>query len=100
MPMIEPAHEAIGRTEQKRRSILEAATELFLGQGFLGTSMDEVAARAAVSKRTVYNQFESKEALFVAIVEHMTNEASDRVQMAMQEPATVEDVAEQLRGHA
>jgi AcrR family transcriptional regulator len=98
--MIELATEAIGRTEHKRRSILEAATDLFLEQGFLGTSMDGVAARAAVSKRTVYNQFESKEALFFAIVEHMTSEASDRVQMAMQEPATIDDVAEQLRGHA
>lgn len=98
--MTDLANEPIGRTEHKRRSILEAATELFLGQGFLGTSMDEVAARAAVSKRTVYNQFESKEALFVAIVEHMTNDASDRVQMALQEPATVEEVAAQLRGHA
>lgn len=100
MPMIEPADAVIGRTEQKRRAILEAAAELFLEQGFLGASMDEVAARAAVSKRTVYNQFESKEALFLGVVEHMTNAASDRVQLAMQEPATAEEVAEQLRGHA
>jgi TetR/AcrR family transcriptional repressor of mexJK operon len=98
--MIEPASPEIGRAEQKRRAILEAAAELFLGQGFLGTSMDEVAARAAVSKRTVYNRFASKEALFLGVVEHMTNAASDRVQLAMREPETVEEVAEQLRGHA
>ena len=98
--MTELAQQAVGRTERKRRSIVEAAAELFLGQGFLGTSMDEVAARAGVSKRTVYNQYESKEALFLAIVEHMTNEGSDRVQTAMREPANADEVAEQLRGHA
>jgi AcrR family transcriptional regulator len=39
---------------RKRRAILTAATEVFLQHGYLGASMDEVAARAAVSKQTVY----------------------------------------------
>ena len=46
-----------GRTPRKRRAILEAATEVFLQHGYLGASMDAVAARAAVSKQTVYKQF-------------------------------------------
>ncbi len=64
----------IGRTDRKRAAILDAATEIFLHHGYLGTSMDEVAARAAVSKQTVYKQFASKEALFVAIVTSMTGD--------------------------
>ena len=36
------------RWDRKHRAIMEAATSLFLTQGYLGTSMDEVAARAAV----------------------------------------------------
>ena len=46
-----------GRSEQKRRTILQSAEELFLTRGFDGTSMDEVAVHAGVSKQTVYNQF-------------------------------------------
>jgi TetR/AcrR family transcriptional repressor of mexJK operon len=53
---------------RKERSILRAATEVFLARGFLAASMDEIAAAAAVSKATVYNHFGSKRALFEAIV--------------------------------
>lgn len=55
-------------TDRKRAAVLAAATEEFLAAGFEDTSMDRIAARAAVSKRTVYNHFPSKEALFAAIL--------------------------------
>jgi TetR/AcrR family transcriptional regulator, mexJK operon transcriptional repressor len=57
-----------GRTARKRRAILTAAAEVFLQHGYIGASMDEVAARAAVSKQTVYKQFEDKEHLFAEII--------------------------------
>ncbi|GAA1710639.1 TetR/AcrR family transcriptional regulator [Kribbella yunnanensis] len=57
-----------GRTATKRRAIRGAATEVFLQHGYLGASMDEVAAKAGVSKQTVYKQFENKERLFAEIV--------------------------------
>jgi TetR/AcrR family transcriptional regulator, mexJK operon transcriptional repressor len=57
-----------GRSARKRRSIMEAAAELFLRNGYQGTSMDEVAAQAAVSKQTVYKNFADKERLFNDIV--------------------------------
>jgi len=60
--------EGEGRTPRKRRAILAAATEVFLQHGYLGASMDEVAAKAGVSKQTVYKQFENKERLFAEIV--------------------------------
>jgi AcrR family transcriptional regulator len=56
-----------GRSARKRRVILETATELFLRNGYLGTSMDEVASVAGVSKQTVYKHFADKEGLFQAI---------------------------------
>lgn len=88
-----------GRTERKRRAILQEAETLFLERGFVGASVEEVAARAAVSKQTVYKQFESKAALFVAVVQAMTGQGSDRVQAEMRDPETEADVADALMGH-
>jgi len=58
-------------TDRKRAAILEAAIEEFLAAGYDATSMDRIAARASVSKRTVYNHFPSKEALFAAILHRL-----------------------------
>ena len=48
--------------------IREAAARLFLEKGYQGTSMDDVAAAAQVSKQTIYTHFESKEKLFADLV--------------------------------
>jgi TetR/AcrR family transcriptional regulator of autoinduction and epiphytic fitness len=63
-------------TDRKRAAVIDAAIEEFLAAGFDATSMDRIAARASVSKRTVYNHFPSKEALFAAILQQLW-EASD-----------------------
>jgi len=44
------------RSTRKRRAILDAATTVFLRNGYLGTSMDEIASLAGVSKQTVYKR--------------------------------------------
>lgn len=74
------------RVERSRRSIVAAAGELFLKHGFLGTNMDEIAARADVSKQTVYAHFQSKEALFLDVVRGMTGFAGDEHQKQVPEP--------------
>jgi TetR/AcrR family transcriptional regulator of autoinduction and epiphytic fitness len=58
-------------TDRKRAAIVDAAIQEFLAAGFDATSMDRVAARACVSKRTVYNHFPGKEALFAAILRQL-----------------------------
>lgn len=58
-------------TDRKRAAVIGAAIEEFLAAGFDATSMDRIAARAGVSKRTVYNHFPSKEALFAAILRQL-----------------------------
>lgn len=56
------------RSARKRRAVVEAATALFLQHGYPGTSMDQIAAAAGVSKPTVYRFFADKEQLFTEIV--------------------------------
>jgi TetR/AcrR family transcriptional regulator, mexJK operon transcriptional repressor len=68
------------RSTQKRRAILEAGTEVFLRNGYRGTSMDEIAARAGVSKQTVYKHFADKETFFTEIVTAMVDEVARPVQ--------------------
>jgi TetR/AcrR family transcriptional regulator of autoinduction and epiphytic fitness len=58
-------------TERKREDIIRAAKDEFRDNGFSGTSMDRIAEVAGVSKRTVYNHFDSKEALFKAVAQDM-----------------------------
>lgn len=68
-----------GRTARKRRAILAAAAEVFLQHGYLGASMDEVAARATVSKQTVYKQFADKEHLFADVILGSNAQLGDRL---------------------
>ncbi|KVA64750.1 TetR family transcriptional regulator [Burkholderia cepacia] len=58
-------------TDRKRAAIVDAAIEEFLASGYDATSMDRIAARADVSKRTVYNHFPGKETLFAAILQKL-----------------------------
>jgi TetR/AcrR family transcriptional regulator, mexJK operon transcriptional repressor len=74
-----------GRSARKRRAIVDAAARAFLQNGYLGTSMDEIAAHAAVSKRTVYQHFADKERLFCEVVIATVKEASDPVHEQVQE---------------
>ncbi|MEO3886498.1 TetR/AcrR family transcriptional regulator [Nonomuraea sp. B5E05] len=75
------AAEEDGRTARKRRQILEAARPVFLRNGYVGTSMDEVAALAAVSKQTVYKHFTDKEQLFASIVLDTTGQVEELAKM-------------------
>jgi TetR/AcrR family transcriptional repressor of mexJK operon len=97
-----PAIEDVGETRsaRKRRAILDAATEVFLQSGYLGTNMDEIAAISGVSKQTVYKHFVSKEALFIEIVSGMTNETGDLVHDVMPELAEGGDIAGYLTAYA
>lgn len=65
------------RSTRKRRTITAAAAALFLERGYLGTSIDQIAARAGVSKPTVYRFFADKEALLEAIVLGTLDRAGD-----------------------
>src|SRR5262245_66186206 len=56
------------QSARKHKAIVEAATALFLSNGYQGTSVDEIAALAAVGKQTVYKHFADKQRLFSEII--------------------------------
>jgi TetR/AcrR family transcriptional regulator of autoinduction and epiphytic fitness len=61
-------------TSKKRTSILDAAKEAFIKDGYDNASMDRIAELAGASKRTVYNHFPSKEDLFRAMLGRLMEE--------------------------
>jgi AcrR family transcriptional regulator len=56
------------RKEARPAELLAAALDLFVEKGFAATRLDDVAARAGVSKGTLYLYFSSKEELFKAVI--------------------------------
>lgn len=88
------------RRGDKRSSILNAAAEVFLDGGYLGASMDEIAAKARVAKQTVYAHFSNKRDLFVAMVSALSNQASDRVHVGVPEFREGDDLKRYLTDYA
>ncbi|AUS78740.1 TetR/AcrR family transcriptional regulator [Actinoalloteichus sp. AHMU CJ021] len=56
------------RSEAKRELMLERALEAFVANGYVGTSTDQLAAAASVSKQTLYKAFGDKEGVFTALI--------------------------------
>ena len=54
--------------DDRRRSILDVATDIFMQEGYAAASMSAIAARLGGSKGTLYNYFPSKELLFAALL--------------------------------
>lgn len=87
--MLTAAHPAPHKRERRKQDrpgeLLEAALDLFVEKGFAATRVEEVAARAGVSKGTLFLYFPSKEDLFKAVVldnvsEPMSQGASEMAQ--------------------
>lgn len=62
--------------EAKRVSIIEAAGSVFCREGYAGANIDLIAARAGVSRQTVYNHHGDKERLFVAVIRDLTERSN------------------------
>lgn len=91
------------RVIRSRAAVIEAATTLFLRLGYGATTMDDVAKAAGVSKRTIYNNFTDKEALFrevvlaaTGIAEEFSNDATAALASPDNLPATLIAVARRL----
>src|SRR5258708_37853826 len=69
MPVTATVRRTRPRGEIRRSEILDAATEIFLENGYGGATIDPVVERAGASKGTVYSFFGGQDGLFAAIVE-------------------------------
>jgi AcrR family transcriptional regulator len=58
-----------GSQQSGRDSILDAAISCYLDSGVAGTTIDDIALRAKISRRTVYRYFANKQAVMQAVVE-------------------------------
>lgn len=67
-------HRWTRRKEARAPEILEAALACFAQKGFAGTRMDDIAARAGITKGTIYLYFDSKEAVFKALARQSIGE--------------------------
>lgn len=67
-----PDHVAARRRdpERTRAELLEVATEVFAAQGYSGARVDEIAELTRTTKRMIYYYFESKEGLYLAVLEN------------------------------
>ena len=81
---------------RKHEAILRGAAEQFLQHGFVGTSVDNIAAAAGVSKQTVYTHFGDKETLFTDVVVDITTRFGEPYKEAVAKSRTVTDMAESL----
>ena len=81
-PISKPSPAPQRLTDRKRLAILQAAIDEFRGNGFEATSMDRIAATAGVSKRTVYNHFPSKDALFAEILLQLWEKSTALIDLA------------------
>ena len=79
-----------------RQRILEVATELFLAEGYGSTTIEAVAARAGISKRTLYHRFDGKQALFTAVVHEIIEQIRPAAGVPLIEGATVRDILRRL----
>ena len=74
--------------EQKRQQLIEAAAKVFASHGFTDTRMSSIADEAGVGKGTLYEYFDSKEALFFAVVEWINGRTWERVQEVLEATAS------------
>src|SRR5450631_4492035 len=89
--MVTQAHETTAATtararmtgKQRREQLLEVGRKLFADKGFEATTVEEIAARAGVSKPVVYEHFGGKEGLYAVVVDREIRSLLDGITGAL-----------------
>ena len=77
------------RTEETQARILDAAEAVFSEQGFDKTQLEEVAARAGFTRGAIYAHYQSKEDLFLALVEQRVLTRFKKVRQAIEAESSI-----------
>ena len=80
----------------RRELIVETARQLFEQKGFDMTTVEEIAARAELGKGTIYSYFQSKEQIYIAILEKGMDLLKERMDEAMRNPASALDALHKM----
>jgi AcrR family transcriptional regulator len=91
-------NETVTKTRRggSREAIVEAAERLFLERGFGSVSMDDLADVAGVARRTLYNQFASKEEIFREMLQRVSRQLETAFPPGIETQGDVEFVLRQI----
>lgn len=84
------------RKVETRKMLLDAAANVFAQLGFHGASVDKIAEYAGYSKGAVYANFDSKEELFLALLEEKMKSDIDTIHQAMKQQQSVDQFIEKM----
>src|SRR5215470_256222 len=84
------------QAQQLGERILDVATQLFLAHGYGATSIEAVAQRARISKRTFYHRFTDKAALFSAVVHRIIERLRPPAEVPLFEGTDLREILEHL----
>ena len=91
-----PVEQPERSSDRRRREIREAAIGIFLDNGYEGTTMEDIAVRAGVSKQTVYKHFTDKQSLFADIILSTTGDMSSLVGLIADDLGDTRDLDKDL----
>ncbi|MGI9284049.1 MAG: TetR/AcrR family transcriptional regulator, partial [Pseudomonadales bacterium] len=81
------------RREQSTETVLQSALELFVGNGYIATSIDDIARRAGLTKGAVYFYFKDKSSLMLELLEQSAQLYADIFQqMQLSEKSATEQL--------
>jgi AcrR family transcriptional regulator len=87
------------RTEITRRKLLEAAGQIFAREGFEAARLEDIAARAGYTRGAFYANFESKEDIFLALLEQSISGRIEQINSLLRQHETPAKRARALRDH-
>lgn len=88
------------RDKNTKSRILEEALKLFSQSGYMGTSMNDIAARLGVTKAALYKHYQSKQEILDSIIDKMNEMDRERVEQYEMPEGKMEDVIAGYKGTA
>jgi AcrR family transcriptional regulator len=94
-----PISKQRARTEATRQKLLEAAAQVFAREGFEAARLEDIAARAGYTRGAFYANFEGKEDIFFALLEHWIAGRVEQIDSLLRQHDTPEGRLRALREH-